>query len=210
KWAIDLYESQDDRGSNYAIRKYYILRTAAENAPAPADNLPPGYNYGDTLKLSWENDLTGLTNVRIFNYPNIRKYDTYTPDVNELRGSYNDQTYLRLAETYLLKAEAQFKLGNSSGAAETINVVRRRANASEITGADVSIDFILDERSRELLCEEHRRYTLLRTGKWLERVKLHNHNGGQVARMTDTLFPIPQSVIDANLTQEMPQNPGFN
>lgn len=210
KWAIDLYEPQDERGSNYAIRKYYILKTAAENAPAPADNLPPGYKYGDTLKLSWENDLTGLGNGVVNNYPFIRKYDTMTPDVNELRGSYNDQPYLRLAETYLLKAETQLRLGNTAGAAETINIVRRRAKASEISASDVTIDFILDERSRELIGEEHRRYTLLRTGKWLERVKAHNFRGGQTAVARDTLYPIPQIVIDANLTEKMPQNPGFN
>lgn len=72
------------------------------------------------------------------------------------------------------------------------------------------MDFILDERSRELITEEHRRYTLLRTGKWLERVKAHNFRGGQTATARDTLYPIPQIVIDANLTKPMPQNPGFN
>lgn len=210
KWAINLYEPQDDRGSNYAIRKYYILRTAAENAPAPADNLPPGYNYGDTLKLNWENDLTGTGNGKVGDYPFIRKYDTTNPETDPLRGSYNDQAYLRLAETYLLKAEAQLKLGDIVGAAETINIVRRRSHASEISASDVTLDFILDERSRELIGEEHRRYTLLRTGKWLERVKLHNFRGGQTAAARDTLYPIPQIVIDANLTEKMPQNPGFN
>jgi hypothetical protein len=123
---------------------------------------------------------------------------------------YNDQVYLRLAETYLLKAEAQLLLGSPGEAAQTINIIRERSNASPVSAGDIDIDFILEERSRELLCEEHRRYTLLRTGKWLERVKMYNHNGGQVAREIDQLFPIPQSVIDANLTQEMPQNPGFN
>ncbi|OJU26796.1 MAG: hypothetical protein BGN92_07195 [Sphingobacteriales bacterium 41-5] len=210
KWAINLYEPQDDRGSNYAIRKYYILNTAAENAPAPADRLPNGYNYGDTIKLSWENDLTGLGNNLVNNYPFIRKYDTYKAETDPLRGSYNDQTYLRLAETYLLKAEAQLKLGDKPGAAETINIVRRRSHTSDISASDVTLDFILDERSRELIGEEHRRYTLLRTGKWLERVQLHNHRGGQTAAARDTLYPIPQIVIDANLTKKMPQNPGFN
>src|SRR5690606_15029776 len=115
-----------------------------------------------------------------------------------------------LAETYLLKAEAQFKLGNNAGAAETINIIRRRAHTHEISASDVTLDFILDERSRELITEEHRRYTLLRTGKWLERVQAYNFAGGhQTAAARDTLYPIPQVVIDAHLTTEMPQNPGF-
>ena len=87
--------------------------------------------------------------------------------------------------------------------------MRRRSNASEINAEDVNLDFILDERSRELVTEEHRRHTLLRTGKWLERTRAHNRNGGQLIVERDTLFPIPQAVIDANLTQEMPQNPGY-
>lgn len=209
KWAIDLYEPEDDRGSNFAIRKYFVLKDAAENAPAPADRLPAGMNYGDVIHLDWSSDITAASRNRV-NWPFSRKFDwTSTTNMQETF-QYNDQVYLRLAETYLLKAEAQFLLGLPDDAAETINILRRRANASEITGADVDIDFILDERSRELVLEEHRRHTLLRTGKWLERVKLYNKNGGQLATQRDELFPIPQSVIDANLTKVMPQNPGFN
>lgn len=65
------------------------------------------------------------------------------------------------------------------------------------------------ERSRELILEEDRRYTLLRTKKWVERTKLYNHNGGQFVTNRDTLFPIPQVVIDANLTSKMEQNAGY-
>ncbi len=210
QWAINLYEPNDDRGSNYTIRKYYTLQDATQNAPAPADNLPPGYKYGDTIKLSWAKDLVYTTKSARNDWPFIRKWDNVIPTNIQESGQYNDQVYLRLAETYLLKAEAQYKLGNSVDAAETINIIRRRAHASDITPADVNIDFILDERSRELITEEHRRYTLLRTGKWLERVKAHNFAGGnQTAAARDTLFPIPQVVIDANLTKKMPQNPGF-
>ncbi len=210
KFAIDLYEPQDDRGSNYAIRKYYVLKDATQNAPAPADLLPPGYSYGDTIKLNWSADLSGTSTAARIDWPFIRKWDSTIPTNLQEESSYNDQVYLRLAETYLLKAEAQYKLGNSAGAAETINIIRRRANASEISAVDVDIDFILDERSRELISEEHRRYTLLRTGKWLERIRKYNIRGGQTVSDRDTLFPIPQIVIDANLTKEMPQNPGFN
>lgn len=74
KFALDLYESQDDRFSNYAIRHYYTLKTAAENAPAPADELPEGYQYGDKIWLNYENDLTGLANNRVLDYPFVRKW----------------------------------------------------------------------------------------------------------------------------------------
>src|SRR5690606_9964865 len=209
KWAIDLYEPQDHRGSNYAIRKYFILKNATENAPASADRLPPGYKYGDTLYLKWNEDISESSRNRV-DWPFSRKYDSTIETNLQEAAQYNDQVYLRLAETYLLKAEAQLLLGAKEDAAQTINIIRERSNASPVAADSISIDFILDERSRELVFEEHRRYTLLRTDKWLERVRKYNHNGGQLATERDQLFPIPQTVIDANLTEKMTQNPGFN
>jgi hypothetical protein len=72
------------------------------------------------------------------------------------------------------------------------------------------MNFILDERSRELFSEEHRRYTLLRTGTWFTRTQQYNRFAGTRITLRDTLLPIPQSVIDANLTKPMEQNPGYN
>ena len=115
---------------------------------------------------------------------------------------------MRLAETYLLKAEAQLALDDAVGAAVTLNIIRARSNASTIAAGDVDIDFILDERSRELLCEEQRRCTLLRTGKWLERTRAYNNNGGATVRDIDVLFAIPQDVIESNLILKMENNPG--
>ena len=90
-----------------------------------------------------------------------------------------------------------------------INVVRRRANASEIGPEDVTLDFILDERSRELLTEEHRRYTLIRTGTLLERVRAYNPLAAEDITERDALYPIPQAVLDANVGTPMEQNPGY-
>ncbi len=213
-WAISIYEPQDDRASQYAMRKYFILNDATANAPYPADRLPPGYNYGDTIWCDWgpigENEL-GSTNRINVRRPFMRKAEGCDPDNVDSDGrQYNDQPYLRLAETYLLKAEAEYRLGKITEAAESLNIIRRRSNASEITPDQVNIDFILDERSRELVVEEHRRYTLIRCGKLIERAKLYNFNGGQFITERDQLYPIPQEVIDANLTGDMPQNPGFN
>ena len=208
KWAVDIYEPQDDRGSHYAMRKFLILKDATGNAPYAADKLPPGYSYGDTIWLDWTNDLTPETWQRA-NWPYSRKIAGTNPDNVRQSENHDDYISIRLADTYLLKAEAQFKLGFPAEAATTINIIRSRSNASAVSGSDIDIDFILDERSRELFLEEQRRYTLLRTGKWFERTKAFNHFGGENIVLRDTLFPIPQSVIDANLTLPMPQNPGF-
>ena len=207
KWALDLYEPQDDRGSEYAIRKYFILQDAEGNSPMPADRLPPGWNYGDTLHLDWSEDITAATRNRT-TWPWSRKVDWANPATPGMRENYKNVPYLRLAETYLLKAEAQYLNGDPDGAAETLNVIRRRANASEIDVSAVDIDFILDERQRELAIEEQRRYTLIRTGKLVERTRLYNNYGGEFITERDIIFPVPQEVIDANET-EFPQNPGF-
>ena len=73
-----------------------------------------------------------------------------------------DWYMVRIAETYLLRAEARLAQGNKAGAAEDINVLRNRAGAKPCTAADVNIDYILDERVRELFGEEQRWITLSR------------------------------------------------
>lgn len=73
-----------------------------------------------------------------------------------------DWYMIRIAETYLLRAEARLAQGNKSGAADDINELRKRAGAKLCSAADVNIDYILDERVRELFGEEQRWITLSR------------------------------------------------
>jgi len=215
KWWIDSYEETDDRAQNYILRTSFRLQTEAENntgytgtGKLPADKLPAGYNYGDTIWCNWDEDITA-ERYKVNDWPYSRKAEgTSTVDV-QADFAWTDQIYIRLADTYLLKAEAQYKLGDATSAAETINVIRNRSHATPITEADVNIDYILDERSRELFIEEERRMTLLRTHKWFERTQMYNKFGGEKITLRDTIFPIPQDVIDANLTKPFPQNPGF-
>ena len=132
-----------------------------------------------------------------------------TADNEAYEGNNKDRMKFRLAETYLLLAEANINLGNTQAAAEAINTVRRRAGASDITPAQATIDFLLDERIRELVGEELRRFTLVRTGKMVERTKKYNTVMGSKMVDTYTLWPIPQSIIDSNTGAEFPQNPGY-
>ncbi|HOF21417.1 MAG TPA: RagB/SusD family nutrient uptake outer membrane protein [Bacteroidales bacterium] len=216
KWCIESYDlKNDDRAQNYIFRTSFRLQTQEENntgytgtGSLPGDKIPPGYEIGDTIWCKWDEDITA-SHKSLPDWPYSRKGEgTSTSDV-QADYSWNDQIYMRLADTYLLKAEAQFRLGQPGQAAGTINIIRQRSNASPVTGADISLDFILDERSRELLLEEERRMTLLRTGKWFERTQLYNKFGGERIARRDTLFPVPQDVIDANLTRPFPQNPGW-
>ena len=88
--------------------------------------------------------------------------------------SYKDWYIMRLAETYLLRAEANMLKGDMIGAAADINAVRNRAHATPVVAGDVTMDLILDERARELYMEEFRISTLMRTGKLLEYILKYN------------------------------------
>lgn len=196
RYALNLYEPSDVRGGQYAIRRFYLYNRSS--------NLPAGKQLGDTLFT-----VVGPEKVSNPLWPSTRKWDWADPADPTGALQYNDQPYIRLAETYLLLAEAQFKLGRPGDAAATINILRERAGASDIGAGDVTMDFILDERSRELVTEEERRYTLIRTGTWFDRVMKYNPLAAAHVAQRDSILPIPQSVIDANLTKPMPQNPGY-
>lgn len=224
KYAFSLYGATDHRGSSFAWRFFYLMNNPASlptnvNINAAATCATPGYTSGpaggrlgiDTVRLSVNCTEPAPNATTASNWPSITKWDWAPADIADVQNSsnYNDQIYLRLAETYLILAEAQFYLNDLNGAAATLNTLRARANATPITPAQVTLSFILDERSRELVTEEHRRYTLLRTGTWFARTQQYNVYAGTKITLRDTILPIPQSVIDANLTKVMPQNPGY-
>lgn len=224
KFALSLYGPTDHRGGSFAYRFFYLMNNPASlptnaNINSVATCATPGYTSGpsggrigiDTIRLSINCDEPAPNATAAPNWPSIRKWDWAPSDTADVQNSsnFNDQIYLRLADTYLLLAEAQFRLNDLTGAAATINIIRARANATPITSAQVTLNFILDERSRELITEEHRRYTLLRTGTWYTRTLLNNKYAGPKIVLRDSILPIPQSVIDANLTKTMPQNAGY-
>lgn len=146
-------------------------------------------------------------------YPTIRKIEGKvgkTTD-NTYGKTFKDYPVMRLAETYLLRAEAYLLKGDKQKAADDINAVRVRAKAKPATATDMSLDYILDERARELIIEEQRRRTLIRMGKLVERVRKYSIRASTRTTIQDkhALFPIPQSAIDANFSAKLEQNPGY-
>lgn len=123
--------------------------------------------------------------------------------------TYTDQYVIRLAETYLLRAEIHLAVGDAEAAAADINIVRNRANANPVDASAVTLDYILDERARELSLEEQRRITLHRTGKLVERVRKYNSHNADDIQEFHALWPIPLPDIEANTTGSLPQNPGY-
>lgn len=125
---------------------------------------------------------------------------------------YKDWYIMRLAETYLLRAEANMLKGDLKAAADDINVIRGRAHATPVTEADVNMDLILDERARELFMEEYRINTLMRTNKLTEYLMKYNPKVIQAGYQLDNhlnKMPVPNSEIEANKEGGLVQNPGY-
>lgn len=144
-------------------------------------------------------------------YPAFRKVEGLSLAGATNGRTFNDWPMMRLAETYLLRAEAYLMKGDKQKAADDINVVRGRAKAKPVAAAQVDLDYILDERLRELIVEEPRRLTLSRMGKLVERTKKYNGFATTIntIQAKNELFPIPQKFIDANFGNKVPQNPGY-
>lgn len=140
----------------------------------------------------------------------------YTDKSNYVMSAFAGTTYresyvLRLAECYLLRAEAYLNKGLKGKAADDINEVRLRANATPVNAEDVTIEYILDERARELVLETPRRITLMRLGLLVSRVREYNFWNGKAGDIQDyhSLWPIPNSEIEANINANLEQNPGY-
>ena len=128
----------------------------------------------------------------------------------------------RLGEAYLIAAEAYYKKGQLDQAAEMINNLRQRPGtvkegyeaSMQVNASDITIDYILDERARELAGEYVRWTDLKRTHKLIEYVTQYNEDGVAESAMTGPdgkykiLRPIPQAAIDLNKA-EIEQNPGY-
>lgn len=149
-------------------------------------------------------------------YPQIRKIEGNVGTLTKTGAAWAGRTYqdfmvYRLAETYLLRAEAHFRAGRLQDAADDINVVRQRANASLVSANEITEDFILDERARELITEEPRRRTLVRMGRLVEKAREHSLRALTRNSVQDfhQWWPIPQTAIDANLDAVLEQTPGY-
>jgi len=188
------------------------------------------YEIPNFINLTPNSVMTGTNDATIkqYNLPSTRKWAYVHPTFAKASddGQYNNVVYLRLAETYLLYAEALMKNGDKSGAADWINRIRSRAGVSSIDASVVDIDFILDERSRELITEEQRRETLIRLSQenggderlasnvFKRRVRAYNEVTGKAGwgmddDQTPVLFPLPQEFMDSNTGRQLTQNPGY-
>ncbi len=125
-----------------------------------------------------------------------------------------DFPIFRLADAYLMRAEALFNSGDLANAVKDVNVVRTRAygNANgNITTAQLTSKFLLDERGREFYYEAQRRTDLVRFGKFTDgsynwQWKGNTFTGANTDKHLN-LFPIPGAEVSAN--PNIGQNPGY-
>ena len=145
-------------------------------------------------------------------YPYSRKIEGEPWEGQNTSGRTAKDIYVyRLAGTYLLRAEAYLRSGDKINAAKDINVIRERAHADPVAPDKVDLDYILDERARELFTEEPRRRTLIRMGKLVERVRKYGlmESSRETIQDYNKFWPIPQEVIDANSGATLEQNDGY-
>ncbi len=195
---LSLFEPDDDRGHWPNVQTVWV----ANQGPTAGDTI---YVYGDPSKSIYAQD-----EINLRPFPTKWNWEGEQALGLTFGTTSRDVYFIRLAETYLLLAEAQLMQNKTNLAAQNINMVRARAGASLITAGDVTIDFILDEKARELWGEQYsRKIDLFRTGKYVERVQANNPDAGPNVQNKHTLMPIPQSEIDLNSGAELMQNPGY-
>jgi hypothetical protein len=220
-------ETKDSRYLGSFEPVFYCNQTNAAQRPV-------GMNVGDTAIFCTKATISTATQttkkyrtydrVKVYNangsakdklhYVSLKKFkDPTRPNINEQQSSH-DAWIFRLAEMYFIIAEANVT-SNPAEAAQYINVIRTRAalpgqqGAMQITAADITLDFILDEKAREFAGEQIRWFDLKRTGTLISRVKAHNPDAASIQSF-HLVRPIPQSQIDAVTNKgEFTQNPGY-
>ena len=174
--------------------------------------------YGTSASQIVINDIADFSNgLHVCKWRNVRSDGQPVSDATKYWSDI-DFPVFRLAEMYLIFAEATLRgatNGNAATALNLINALRQRAHAGssmgDITAGQLTLDFILDERGRELYWEGHRRTDLIRYGRLTTGAYLWPWKGG-VASGTAVdskynLFPVPASNRTSN--PNLSQNPGF-
>ncbi len=175
----------------------------------------PGYemSLADRAKKKYQVLVPSRYDEALF--PTLTKFfDTKRPDMTYESGSRDFFTF-RLADTYLMLAEAQLGAGKIQEATDAINMVRQRAgwpgkkDAMKITPAQMNFEFLIEERARELAGEQTRWMDLKRWGNLVERVKAYNPQAAVNVKPMHLVRPIPQTQIDRSAVGAFAQNQGY-
>lgn len=169
-WKVNGVEDDIDLRHNHDVGNW-VRMTDFKYNDKWANNGEDAEYYGKNIRL-YDDDGTLLCSDTIRSWYDYPYYKLYVRDTKEhaietassftqTLGSCNDMYLYRLAEVYLLRAEARFFQDNNQGATEDVNTVRRRAKASQYY-TSVNNGDIMNERARELYLEEWRNTELKR------------------------------------------------
>ncbi|WP_163517956.1 RagB/SusD family nutrient uptake outer membrane protein [Gelidibacter japonicus] len=173
----------------------FIFTMAPPPNVALSTELISSFENGDNRLNSWIGNVSDGTNTFYYAY----KYKISEAPSDEY------SIIFRLAEQYLIRAEARIRLNNITGSQEDINKIRSRANLPNTTASNESdlTDVLVAERRSELFTEHGHRFFDLK--RWdLENAALGFKPGWD---STDVLLPIPESEILLN--ENLTQNPGY-
>ena len=188
--------------------KALVNKFSQNDIDGKGDKRASFYSDGQTLDIA---DISTFSNGY-----GVKKFKNLTRDGKQ--GSDNthpdtDFPMFRLADMYLTYAESVLRggAGDKTIALKYVNDIRKRANATDIADKDFTVDFMLDERAREMYWEGTRRTDLIRFGKftsgsylwsWKGNVKDGKEVGAHLA-----LYPISADDLTAN--SNLVQNPGY-
>ncbi|WP_437921227.1 RagB/SusD family nutrient uptake outer membrane protein [Sphingobacterium sp. LRF_L2] len=194
--ALNANNGYTTEGSSFI--PYY--ETSIPNYVLTASQLA-SFETGDTRREVWVAERT--VNSVLYQIP--FKFQNKDQATATASGRVEVPMILRLAEQYLIRAEARFRTNNVEGAREDVNIIRRRAGLDDVpTGTDIAAA-ILKERQTELFCEQGNRwYTIKRTGVADAVMSVLRPSTWQAFAK---LYPIPQSARDTN--PNLTQNEGY-
>ncbi len=223
-WLLGLWDRSIDIRYESIFKVVWYSNNAA-NIPKDASGKPK-FTVGDTAiffpGVEWTPAQKAATRYRVYTpseygaaiFPPLNKFFDPTRTSTNQESGQRDLAMMRLDNMYLMLGEALMRDGKPDQALPWINAVRTRAAkpgmaaAMQVTAADLNLDFILDERARELTGEFTRWFDLTRTHKLVERVKKYNPEGAPLVAACHELRPIPNTEILLS-TGGMKQNPCY-
>ena len=181
------YESADKRGELFYIK-----------------------GRSESMEGALYNFMNGWTSLKFNNIPSGETNQSYLPQSATMSNSNVDFPMIRLAEIYLIYAEVCMNLGVPDEAQPYIQALAIRAGVAP--PSEITPDFLLAERARELLWEAHRRTDLIRFGLYHTADLLWPYKGGDsyagaAFPAYRCLFPLPPTELATN--KALVQHPGY-
>lgn len=204
QWVWYYNDSEDDTSVFPKMNELYVDTALYLSInPIPAEEKNRMLNIYTAFDISDLYDGKGIPKDRNTFIGMTKFYDhTRSADMSDI----SDRNYpvIRLAELYLIRAEARIRNTNQDlkGAVTDVRKLRERAikpgyEAEMIVSEkDMTLDFILDERARELAGEWQRQFDLKRLGKLVEHIKLYNPDASGNIQEFHKNRPIPQVQFD--------------